>query len=60
VAVELQGQLLARERELVSREGVVVTWEEGLVAFSSTLGEVHMERYTCHVRADVVQWNFFA
>jgi hypothetical protein len=32
VADELQGQLLAQERELDSREGVIAAWEDGLVA----------------------------
>jgi hypothetical protein len=60
VAVELQGQLLARERELDSREGVVVMWEEGLAAFACMLGEVCVECNACHVCASAVQWDFFA
>jgi hypothetical protein len=39
-------QLLARERELNNREGAIITWEEGLIAFACTLGEVsHTYRY---------------
>jgi hypothetical protein len=34
VATELQGHILAQERELDSREGAVIAWEEGLVAFA--------------------------
>jgi hypothetical protein len=33
VAIELQGQLLARERELGSRKGTIAMWEDGLAAF---------------------------
>jgi hypothetical protein len=33
VAIELQEQLLAWERELESKEGAIATWEDGLVAF---------------------------
>jgi hypothetical protein len=32
-AVELQVQLLARERELDNREDAIAAWEDGLVAF---------------------------
>jgi hypothetical protein len=44
VLEELQEQLLAREEELNSREGVITTWEDGLVAFERTLGRACMER----------------
>jgi hypothetical protein len=37
VAVELQGQLLAWERELDSNEGAITTWKVGLVALSTPL-----------------------
>jgi hypothetical protein len=59
VVVELQGQLLARERELDSREGAVVTWEEGLAAFVHTCGEVHVEHDASDAHADAVQQDFF-
>jgi hypothetical protein len=34
VIIELEEQLLAWERELDSRESVIVAWEEGLTAFA--------------------------
>jgi hypothetical protein len=60
VTIELQGQLLAREKELDSREGVVVTWEEGLVVFMRALWELHAGHDTSRVHADAIQWDFFA
>jgi hypothetical protein len=54
VAVELQGQLLALERELDSRESVMVAWEERLTAFARALGEVRVERDARRVHADVI------
>jgi hypothetical protein len=60
VAVELQGSLLAQERELDSREGVVVMWEEGLAAFAHVLGEVRVERDASRACADAFQRDFFA
>jgi hypothetical protein len=59
MAVELQGQLLAQERELDSREGAIIMWEEGLVAFACTLGEVCAERDASRACADVVPRDFF-
>jgi hypothetical protein len=58
VDVELQEKLLAQKRELDSREGAIVAWEEGLVAFPRTLREVHAKRDTSRARADAVQWDF--
>jgi hypothetical protein len=52
VAVELQGQLLARERELGSREGVIPTWEDALAAFVRTLGKVRSKRDASCVRTE--------
>jgi hypothetical protein len=52
VAVELREQLLARERELESREGSIATWEDGLVAFEHALGRVHSEHDANHVQAE--------
>jgi hypothetical protein len=43
MAVELQEQLLAWERELDGREGTITTWEDGLVAFEYALGRARME-----------------
>jgi hypothetical protein len=51
VAVELQEQLLARERELESREGAITAWEDGFMTFEHALGGVHMECDTEHARA---------
>jgi hypothetical protein len=59
VTVELQGQLLAQERELDSEEGAIVEWEEGLVAFARALEEVCMEHDASHTRVDAIQWDFF-
>jgi hypothetical protein len=44
---------------LDTREGAVVTWEEGLAAFACTLGEVRVERDAYRVRTSVVQRDFF-
>jgi hypothetical protein len=52
VAVELREQLLARERELESREGSIATWEDGLVAFEHALGRVRSEHDVNHVQAE--------
>jgi hypothetical protein len=60
LAVELQGQLLARERELVSREGIIAAWEDGLVAFERALKNVRTERDAGHVQAKAIQQDFFA
>jgi hypothetical protein len=43
MAVELQKQLLARERELDNREGVLMAREDGLAAFECALGRARME-----------------
>jgi hypothetical protein len=37
VAIELEEQLLAQERELNSREGAIAAWEDGLEAFGRAL-----------------------
>jgi hypothetical protein len=54
VVVELQEHLVARERELDSREGTIVAWEEGLAAFARMLGEVHAEHDASRARADAI------
>jgi hypothetical protein len=51
---ELWVQLLARERELDSREGTIVAGEDGLVASECTLGRACMERNTECTQAKVV------
>jgi hypothetical protein len=43
MAVELQKQLLAREREMDNREGVLMAREDGLAAFECALGRARME-----------------
>jgi hypothetical protein len=60
VAIELQGQLLAQERELESREGAIATWKDGLAAFERALGKVRMECDASCVRAEGVRQDFFA
>jgi hypothetical protein len=44
VVVKLREQLLAKERELKSREDVVMMWEDDLAAFECALGRVLLER----------------
>jgi hypothetical protein len=60
VAVELQGQPLAQEIELDSKEGVIAAWEDGLAAFEHSLKIVRAEHDASHVWADVVQHDFSA
>jgi hypothetical protein len=55
VAVELQEQLLFRERQLDSREGTIITWEDGLAAFECILGRVHIERDATRVQDEAAQ-----
>jgi hypothetical protein len=59
VTVEMQGQLLARERELDSWEGVIVAWEEGLAAFVHVLGEMCTKHDASRARVNAIQWDFF-
>jgi hypothetical protein len=54
VIAELQEQLLAQERELDSREGAIITWEESLKAHARALGEANTERDASRARADTV------
>jgi hypothetical protein len=51
---ELWVQLLARERELDSREGTIVAGEDGLVASECTLGRACMEHNAECTQAKVV------
>jgi hypothetical protein len=51
LVVELQEQLLARERELDSREGTIAMYEDGLLAFEHALGRVHMDHDAKRIRA---------
>jgi hypothetical protein len=52
MTIELQEQLLAREREL--QEGAAIAWEEELAAFVCVLGEVCVECDASHARANAV------
>jgi hypothetical protein len=54
MTIELQEQLLARERELDSQEGAAIAWEEELAAFVCVLGEVCVECDASHARANAV------
>jgi hypothetical protein len=58
VIVELEEQVLPGERDLDSREGAIIAWEEGLVTFACVLGEVSTERDGSHTRADAVRQDF--
>jgi hypothetical protein len=51
LVIELQEQLLARERELDSREGTIAMYEDGLLAFEHALGRVHMDHDAKRIRA---------
>jgi hypothetical protein len=54
VAIELQVQLLARERELDSKKGAIMAWEDGLVAFEHTLGKVCKACDASHAQAKAI------
>jgi hypothetical protein len=58
VVVNLQEQLLARERELDSREGTLTTWEDGLVDFEHTLERVCTECVARHVQDEAAQQDY--
>jgi hypothetical protein len=60
VIVELQEQLLAWERELDSREGALIAWEESLMTFARALREASVECGASHTLAAVTPWDFFA
>jgi hypothetical protein len=51
---------LLGERELDSKEGAIVVWEDGLRAFEEILGKACMERDAEHTQAKVVQQEYFA
>jgi hypothetical protein len=59
-AVELQVQLLAREKELDSRKGAIAAWEDGLTAFVHALVGVCTKYDDRCVQAEVVQQDFLA
>jgi hypothetical protein len=56
--VELQEQLLARERELDNREGAIVAWGESLTVFARALGEVTTECDASRTRAAATLWDY--
>jgi hypothetical protein len=60
VIVELQEQLLAQERELDSREGTIIAWEESLMAFACALGEASAEHDASHAHADAIRLDYYA
>jgi hypothetical protein len=55
VANELRDQLLARERELDSREGAITVWGDGLVASKRSLGRACMEHDAEHAQAEAAR-----
>jgi hypothetical protein len=59
VVVELQEQLHAQKRELDSRDGTIIVWEEGLAAFVRTHREVCTKQDASRARVDAIQWDFF-
>jgi hypothetical protein len=52
--------VLAQDRELDSREGAIIVWEEGLAAFARALKEVPAEHDGSCAHADTVQRDFFS
>jgi hypothetical protein len=60
VAIEMQEQHLARERELDNREGALAAWEDDLVAFECTLRRVRMEFDGKCDRAEAVRQDYQA
>jgi hypothetical protein len=52
VVVELRGQLLARERELDSKECAIIAWEDSLAASECALGRARVE---CNAKCDRVE-----
>jgi hypothetical protein len=59
VITELQEQLLAWDRGLDSRDGAIIAWEERVIAFALSLGEVSAERDASCARVDAV-WRDFS
>jgi hypothetical protein len=43
---EMQEQLLTREREMDSKEGTIIAWEDGLVSSEHALGRACVEHDT--------------
>jgi hypothetical protein len=57
VIVELQEQLLAQERELDSRDGTAITWEESLMTFAHEVSEASAECNAIRACAATTQWD---
>jgi hypothetical protein len=55
MAVELLEQLLARDKELDSRECAIIVWEDGLAALEHALGRACMERDAERTQAEAAQ-----
>jgi hypothetical protein len=60
VAVELREQLLARKRELDSREGTISMWENGLAASKHALGRVRMEHDVRRIQDEAALQDYLA
>jgi hypothetical protein len=54
MATEMQEELLTLVREMDSREGAIIAWEEGFTTFACALTEVCMEHDASRSRADAV------
>jgi hypothetical protein len=60
VIAELQKQLTPQERELDSRDGTIIAWEEGLMAYAHALGDVSTGCDADRAGLETTQWDFFA
>jgi hypothetical protein len=58
VFVELEDQLLARERELDSREGAIIAWEESQTSFARVLREACMGHDARHANGGVIRYDY--
>jgi hypothetical protein len=60
VIAELQDQLLAQERELDSREGTIIMWEESLSTFARVLREACTGRDASHALGGTIRCDYLA
>jgi hypothetical protein len=60
VAIELREQLLARERELESRQVAIAAREDGPAAFKHALGRVCMECAASCIQVEAAQQDDLA
>jgi hypothetical protein len=60
MAVELQEQLLTRDKELDSRKCAIIAWEDGLAALEHALGRACMERDAERTQAEAAQQDYLA